>query len=351
MITPDTTKTLVDQRLGIEFDRVLSEADRVGTPFRQLVEVIRDTTIEEGKRLRPYMSMLMYEAYSGLDGADIIDAAAAQELLHVAMLIHDDVMDHDIRRHGKLNITGRYLEIYEPFISGTKLRHEADAMAILAGDLLEARAYRLANLIETKPEIKRRIEDVISMTITRVIGGQLLDTQATFRSDVTIDPLAVAEHKTAAYTFEMPLTIGALLGEAPETELELLVELGRQVGIGYQFMDDLLGSFGDESKTGKSADGDIREGKRTTLIQAFDDRASAADKTAFYRTFGNSKATSADIAAARKILESSGARQAVEKQLARIGRQAGNIVARLAIPAQYKTALLSLAERGLSRAK
>jgi geranylgeranyl diphosphate synthase, type II len=335
-----------------EFEQLIERAGRVGPEYQELVRTIAVLGEEGGKRLRPHISMLLYEAYSKKSGEDILTAAVAQEFLHLAMLIHDDLMDRDLVRYGVKNVAGQYRDIYEPLIEGTARRsHEADSMAILAGDLLQSRTYRLANQIETTPERKERIEALMSDTVERVIGGQVLDTQAILRSSGTIDPLVVAENKTASYTFEMPLLIGAILGGADEHELTQLEVLGKIVGIGYQVMDDLLGIFGEEASTGKSIVGDIREGKQTILVQRFRELAKKAQQEEFDTIYGNHHATVEQIARVRALLIESGARKALEKELSKIANKASRIVEGLAIDSKYKAAFIQLVSRGLDRKK
>jgi len=331
-----------------ELDDLAYRAKLVAPEYLDFIELLRSTTEFAGKRLRPYMIMLIFEAYSGRDAEDALTAAASLEFLHMAMLIHDDFMDQDTMRHGRDNVIGLYLKNYSE-LEATRRRHEADNMAILAGDLLQARAYKLASSIEAEPEIKQEIEDLIVATVERVIGGQILDTQATFREG--INSRAIGEHKTASYTFEAPLLMGAILGGASSKQLELLRSLGKTVGIGYQIMDDLLGVFGDAEETGKSVDGDIREGKRTSLIEKFDELANETQRKRFYEIFGRFDIDDKQLDEARVLLEKSGARAAVEKELSKLGRGAGEIVAKLNMAIKYKTALLTLAEAGLSRSK
>lgn len=348
MITTETAKKLMDARVALELDDLSHRAGAVATEYLRFIELLRLTTENAGKRLRPYMIMLIFEAYSGRDPREALTAAASLEFLHMAMLIHDDFMDQDTVRHGRDNVIGLYLKEYSDLATPRK-QHEADNMAILAGDLLQARAYKLASSIEATTEVKQKIEDLIVSTIERVIGGQILDTQATFRNG--INSRAISEHKTASYTFEAPLLIGAILGGANDKQLELLRLLGKKVGIGYQMMDDLLGVFGDAQETGKSADGDIREGKRTSLVEKFDELGSESQQKRFYEIFGHFEINDDQLDEARVLLEKSGARAAVEKELSKLGREAGEIAAKLTMPIKYKTALLTLAEAGLSRSK
>lgn len=351
MITPEQSKQLVDERMATELAELKARASKVGPQYQRLVETIEYLNNQGGKRLRPHISMLLYEAYSGRPGKEILTAAVAQEFLHLAMLIHDDFMDHDLVRYGVKNVAGQYRDIYDSVLKETRRNHEADNMALLAGDLLQARTYRLMTQIESTPERKDAVEALMNDTVERVIGGQVLDTQATFLQADEIDPLVIAEHKTASYTFETPLLIGAILAGAPDHEQELLKKLGKELGIGYQLMDDLLGVFGDESSTGKSSDGDIREGKLTILVGHFYRIATPAQRKTFDAAFGRPTATKEEIAEIRSLLATSGAKKAVEKQLAKIVREATKLVEQLSIDSKFKIAFSQLAGRGLNRKK
>lgn len=111
-----------------------------------------------------------------------------------------------------------------------------------------------------------------------------------------------AQYKTASYSFTSPLTIGAVLAGAPESELELLRELSQKLGVGYQMRDDILGVFGDEAKTGKSASTDITEGKRTFLIEQFEMLATPAQSQRFLQIFHRPDATEQELEEARDCL-------------------------------------------------
>jgi len=352
MLTPEKTKQLVDARMTQEFDELIVRAGRIGEEYKELIRAIARLGEEGGKRLRPHISMLLYEAYSKQPGEEVITAAVAQEFLHLAMLIHDDFMDRDLVRYGIRNVAGQYRDIYDPMIeSPTRRSHEADSMAILAGDLMQSRTYRLFNQVETTPARREQLEALLADTVERVIGGQVLDTQAAFRAEGAINPLVVAEHKTASYTFEMPLLSGAILGGAPESELKILEQLGRTVGTGYQLMDDLLGVFGEENATGKSADGDLREGKQTILVQRFRKIATNEQLAEFDTIFGNHHATTQELARARALLAESGVRKALERDLSKIARNASRLVETLSIDSKYKAAFIQLVSRGLDRKK
>jgi geranylgeranyl diphosphate synthase type II len=154
--------------------------------------------------------------------------------------------------------------------------------------------------------------------------------------------------KTAVYSFECPLQAGAILAGAPEETVTTLAEFGREIGIAYQIVDDVLGVFGVEAETGKSVLGDLREGKRTVMIAY---AATTPEWEHIEPLLGRADLTEEQAAAVRVLLNSSGAR-AFADGLARY--YANRALARLAephIPHALRAELHPLAETVLSRVK
>lgn len=296
------------------------------------------------------MTLLTYEMYSSADVKTILPAAAAQELLHLAMLIHDDIIDRDLTRYGKENVAARYLKHYGNSIKDENERHHyAQSAAILAGDLLISEAYMLITQTDVDPKAILRAQQLVSQSVFHVIGGELLDTEAAFRADKASDPLKIAEQKTASYSFVSPFLVGATLAGAPQGQLHILQSLGEVLGIAYQLRDDIMGVFGNVSQTGKSTEGDIREGKRTVLIQEFRTRASADDLVVFNKSFGNRTASPKEIKTIKHIIEKSGAKAAVESIIEEHHRKALELLDTLAIDDSHKKAFEQLVELALMR--
>jgi geranylgeranyl pyrophosphate synthase len=347
-----TAKSLVDAFLAEHFNQRIAEAVAIDPSFEQLWQTIRDIGLAGGKRLRPYMTMLVYSAYSGRPGSDILPAASAEELLHLAMLIHDDIIDRDDVRYGVQNVSGTYFDHYETLVSDeNERRHFSTSAAILAGDLLLSDAHWLLTQATARPETNQSVQKLLSVAVFSVIGGELLDTEASFKKLASAHPHVIAQYKTASYSFVMPLLMGATLADAPASERELLQEIGEVAGIAYQMRDDILGTFGDEKVTGKSADGDIREGKRTLLSDEFLRRATDDQKLIFAAAFGNQGAAEPVCDAYRSILRESGAVAAIEESIEQALQTADGLINRLALSDQYKTALRELVTLSLKRDK
>jgi len=312
-LAPTESKAKIDAFITPLLHQRTEEARRISPHYETLWQDIQKLYSAGGKRLRSYMTLMTFEAFSSQPVESILPAAAAQELLHVAMLIHDDIIDRDDIRYGVKNIAREYLDHYEELIEDTvDRRHYAQSAAILAGDLLISEAYVLLTETQADPAAILAAQRLLSRAIFQVIGGELLDTEAAFRGADAADPLVIAEQKTASYSFVSPFLMGATLAHATPAQLETLQRFGEQLGIAYQLRDDIIGVFGDEAITGKSTDGDIKEGKRTLLIEQFYSLADETQRATFDALFGHHDLSTSDVEIVKSLLIDSGAKQAVE---------------------------------------
>lgn len=352
VLTPSESKTMVDAFLAPLFLQLTEHARRISPHYETLWQDVHTLYSAGGKRLRSYMTFLTYEAFSNDISQTILPAAAAQELLHTAMLIHDDIIDRDDTRYGVKNIASQYLDHYQELITDEADRqHYANSAAILAGDLLISQAYILIAETKVDPLLILKSQRLLSQAMFRVIGGELLDTEAVFRGADSADPLIIAEEKTASYSFVTPFLIGATLAGASPIELNILEKLGEQLGIAYQLRDDILGVFGDEAKTGKSADGDLKEGKRTFLLEEFQKLASETQKNDFSALFGRHDIHDDDIIVMKSLLIESGAKNAVEALITSYRQHAQILVDSLDIDTTHHAAFTQLIDICVRREK
>lgn len=352
MLTPEVSKGHVDDFLSQHFAQLEAATQAQGESYRDLIRTTRDVALAGGKRLRPYMSMLMYEAYSGKNGEEVLPVAAAQELMHFAMLIHDDIMDGDIVRHGHPNVTGHLMETYAPYFSDEgERRRRAEHVALLAGDLMIGEAYGLTDEVEgIDPQVMVRTRRLFRQATRTVVGGQLNDVEAPFFGDSAVSPRRIAHDKTAHYTFVTPLLVGATLAEAPDEELDKLKEIGEKTGVAYQLRDDILGVFGNPKVTGKSSDGDLREGKRTLLAEVFHDIASNEERSQFEALQQFSYANPGErstVKRMRRLMQP--ARRVVEHEISQEQAKVTQLIGGLAIRAEYRDTLTKLVGRSLDR--
>lgn len=306
-----TAKHDIDQALRDLLTAKTKAAKQQDSEYGRLLTAIAELVNRGGKRLRPILTLLVYEGLGGNDRAAIMPAALSQELFHAFILMHDDIIDRDVRRWGGPNISGTYFESFAQTLPVREALHYAESWGLLAGDVcLQLSQETLLASSASLPRL-RRAHRLMQQSLFTVVGGEVADVSHSLRpaklSEQQILNLYAA--KTASYTFGMPLGVGALLAGAKGSQIERLAVFAENVGIAFQIQDDLLGVFGDEQQTGKSNLGDIREGKQTLLMYYGRQLASEADGKRLQSYLGNPEFTAADLAVARQILRRCGAYQ------------------------------------------
>ncbi len=346
-----STKTLIDAEIERYVSKRQQDAQKVSDRYAVLWNELSAVLPFGGKRIRPYMTFLAYNAYAPEAPVEpIIPAALAQELVHAAVLIHDDIIDRDNIRHGVKNIIGRYDDLYADLLpEETERVHMSRSMAIMAGDILLSDAYRSLASLHIESARLTTATDILSTAVFEVVGGELIDTESAFLPAGTVPAETVAIHKTASYSFISPLTMGASLAGADEQQLQLLTDFSNALGIGFQYRDDLIGTFGDEATTGKSTSTDIVEGKRTYLIEAFERLASDEQQRRLSAAFHKADATPEAIADAKQVLVESGAKDAVEAQIQEYEAQARDLASQLTISDAARAHFDVLIQRCLTR--
>jgi geranylgeranyl diphosphate synthase type II len=267
-------------------------------------------------------------------------------------LVHDDIIDRDEVRYGVPNLTGAYKVHYSHHgPQAAQRQHFAQSAALLGGDLLISGAYAIMATAPLPPSQIVLAQQQLAQSMFEVVGGELLDTEASFSDWGAIPAETIARYKTASYSFVGPLLTGARLADTPSVSLRHLQRYAECVGVAYQLADDLLGMFGDPARTGKSATGDIREGKRTYLIEQFLARASATDKAFFLAHYGQADVTDQAVAQIKQLLISSGAGHATRQAIAGYTADALAALEELSLPAEATAALADLAQALTDRSK
>ncbi|HSA32553.1 MAG TPA: polyprenyl synthetase family protein [bacterium] len=302
-----------------------------------------------GKMIRAAMTLLGWEAAGGKPGDAVIPVAAAMEMIHAGLLIHDDVMDRDDFRRGKPAFHRRYADALTD--EAKEPRHTGEALAICAGDVaffLAAESVMTAAIPEPHGAAMRRtfFRECVLVGI-----GQMDDVYLGARlAPVTVaDILPVYRYKTARYTFSMPLILGAIAAGGDAKVRDGLDAVGEKIGTLFQIKDDELGLFGEEADIGKPTGSDIREGKKTILFSLLADMARGADKERLSRTLGNPDIGPDDIAFVRTLAEKSGALGKVRAQAADIDGEARTLIAALTVGDEVKRLLNELIDYNRDR--
>ncbi|MFF2273433.1 polyprenyl synthetase family protein [Agromyces sp. NPDC058136] len=263
--------------------------------------------------MRPRLVAAAYFGFGGDDDRLLRRVAAAQQLLHLGLCMHDDVIDGDRVRHGRSNVVGlAELEARAAGFSTAAAARQGEASGILAGDLALNAAVHALLSAPTADATRLRLAEAALVAVERAITGEILDVRSEQLAPASCDPLRVALLKTSSYSVTLPLLLGALAAGTEVTPLlGALERIGAAFGIAYQLSDDDLGLFGSPAATGKSATSDLRDGKRTEHIRLAHARADEEGRAVVDAVLGKADASDGDADLVREIVTATGARAAV----------------------------------------
>jgi len=235
-----------------------------------------EQTCSAGKRIRPHLLLDAYcEMVGDPDGQPAADApvqvAVAVELLHAAFLLHDDVLDGDLRRRGMPNLVARMRD--DAGSAGGapgSVRHWGMTGGVLMGDLLLTEAMLTVARADVGIEARSALLALVEHAIVESVAGELMDVAFSdgLAAPDLVEVLGASTHKTAAYSFELPLRAAGVLAGVDRRADEQLGRVGRALGRAFQLQDDLLSTFGQADLHGKDAFSDLRGGKQTAIIAA-----------------------------------------------------------------------------------
>lgn len=246
---------------------------------------LEDFVLRGGKRTRPAFAWTGWLGAGGDPSGDqaesVLTACAALELVQACALIHDDIIDSSRTRRGFPTVHVDFEDRHRDHGWGGDSAHFGVSVAILIGDLALTWADDMVAAAGLDAAARARFAPVWAAMRTEVMGGQLLDVHGEAGADDSVAAaLRINRYKTAAYTVERPLHLGAALARADPELIAAYREFGTDIGIAFQLRDDLLGVFGDPAVTGKPSGDDLREGKRTVLVAEALRRADATDPAA-----------------------------------------------------------------------
>ena len=325
-----------------------------------------------GKRFRALFCYWGWQAVSDADpGFDVLatsgaktelpavlQAATALELFHAAALVHDDIMDNSDTRRGAPSAHKRFEALHKDGEWIGNSRSFGTSASLLLGDLLlswsdELFDGALRKLSSMDASAAARAE--FNLMRTEVTVGQYLDIleeNAWLRHpDIELLPRAhrVIVYKSAKYSVEAPLSIGAALGGGTHAQLTALREFGLPLGIAYQLRDDMLGVFGDPAVTGKPAGDDLREGKRTVLIALARAALPANARNILDELLGDPELDAEQVSMLQTAIRDSGAIEQVERIIDRNVGLAKSAIADAPLSASARAQLLQLADTVIRR--
>jgi geranylgeranyl diphosphate synthase type I len=305
----ESVRREVDRALGRRLTTHRHRAEALGgADLRSVCEAVESLVMRGGKRFRPALLAAAFEATGGEGSvAATLGACEALELLQAYLLIHDDWMDADeVRRGGPTVHAALRRHFGEPF--------RGDTFAILAGDMASSLAQEALFELGLPPSRVIAAAREFARLQADVVLGQMLDVQAAAVSEAQMERMH--DLKTGSYTVRGPLLMGAALAGANLGQRDALERFAAPLGVAFQLRDDLLGTFGDPRKTGKSDASDLKQGKRTALVL---EAESVPGAERFLRpVLGVEAASVDDVRALRDWLVDSGVRSRVERRLERL---------------------------------
>lgn len=316
------------------------------------VDALTDFVLGGGKRLRPTFAWWAWRGTGGdpREAERVLRVVASLELIQACALVHDDLIDSSDSRRGRPTVHRAFAEQHgaQGWLGTPEMFGRA--AAVLIGDLALAWADDMFNTAELPPERLAAARPVWRAMRTEVLAGQFLDVRTQATGDSSPEAaLQVCRLKTAAYTVQRPLHLGAALAGANPGQIDALREFGDDIGVAFQLRDDLLGVFGDPSVTGKPAGDDLREGKRTLLVALGLAQADAGQAEIIANAIGNPGLSGAEVDRVRTTLTKVGAVAAVEQQIDELTATALTALRAAHLTEPAATRLAELAVRATQR--
>ncbi|RWZ51603.1 polyprenyl synthetase family protein [Labedella phragmitis] len=357
MIESGRLPGLVQERIDRFLDSRTSILAPLGPDALGFAAVSREF-LRGGKRFRALFCWWGWRAFRGdvaMSPADVdavVSAAAALEIFHAAALVHDDIIDNSDTRRG----APAAHVLFRSRHTRSSWCGDADAFgrsaAVLLGDLLLGWSDELldeAVLALADPLAGRVARLEFNRMRSEVTAGQYLDileeqAWVTRTDDEQLEAAwRVIRFKSAGYSIESPLALGASLAGAGGHELRAMRDFGLPLGIAFQLRDDVLGVFGDSSVTGKPSGDDLREGKRTVLVALTRAALPATQVRLVDELLGDPDLDAASVASLQATMRECGALDRVEDLIRSYTDEALAALERLPIDDEARSSLRTLA--------
>jgi geranylgeranyl diphosphate synthase, type I len=329
-----------------------ADSRAIDPAFAEATDALVAFVLNGGKRIRPTFAWWGWRGAGGaVDAAEsvaVLRAISALELIQACALIHDDLMDASATRRGRPTVHVEFARRHVGAGWGGQPARFGAAAAILLGDLALAWADDMLRAAGLPPPALVRAAPPWQAMRTEMLGGQYLDVLHQASGDTSARAaLQIDRYKTAAYTVERPLHLGAAIADAGPELIAAYRRFGADIGVAFQLRDDLLGVFGDPAVTGKPAGDDLREGKRTLLLAFAVERAEEQGRTtareAITAAVGDPDLDAAGVARIRDLLTELGAVQSMEHRIAALTGSALDALSAVEIDEPAASELVQLA--------
>jgi len=305
-----------------------------------------------GKLIRGNLVLLGVELAGGEPSEAAYDLAAALELFHSSILIHDDIIDQDAVRRGAPAVHAAYARRLDSE-GCAAAQHLGAALALCAGDI---GFYLVFGAVA-----EAALDDAHRMAMVRLWAHEFAAVAFAEMDDVSLasrpapaaeaDILRCYRHKTARYTFCLPLRTGLTLAGAPEELCGRIEQIAERLGLVFQLKDDELDLFGQAAETGKPVGSDIAQNKKTLYHHRLLTRTEGAVHARLAAVFGSHGLSPEDIAFVQQTAIETGVKAEIAAMAQRLAAEAGELIEVLPVAAGLRSQLAELARFSLSRAR
>ncbi len=304
-------KIIFDHELEKVLDLKIAQAEKISPWAIIFIKDLKNYMMAGGggKRIRPALMYFAYLTLGGGENKNMLKASMSAEFLHACFLIQDDIIDRDNLRHGEKTMHCRYNEWASKNLklSNAESYHYGISQAIVSADIAFEMAYRVLMESSFEEKLKIKAANKLCDIVFSTAAGEMSDVLAENTKCVSEEQsINVLEYKTARYTVEGPLHLGAIMAGADDKILKILSDFAIPLGIAFQIQDDILGVFGTSKETGKPVGADIREGKKTLLIIKALELGNKAQKKEIISALGNHRVSPAQIRIARQVIIDTG---------------------------------------------
>ncbi|WP_167160688.1 polyprenyl synthetase family protein [Streptomyces sp. MBT27] len=327
---------------------VAAEADELSDidPLLGPVAGQLEAAVADGKRLRSAFCYWGWRAVGQPDSDALVRAAASMELVHAAAVVHDDLIDDSPLRHGR---PSAHIALRGAVRRRPRAVAAARSLAMLVGDLLMSLAGQLFATSGLPAAYLARARPLWSLLARELIAGECLEILRTGAPPDISASLKVIRYKTAKYTVEQPLLIGAALAGAGERLRQGYSAYGLPLGEAFQLRDDLLGLFGDPERTGKANSDDVRGHRPTALLAETWRLADAGERERLGSLLGRRDLDEEGLAEVRAVMRSLKAPERIELMIGERVDEALTVLGTLNAPAPATAALTALARSAAIR--
>jgi geranylgeranyl pyrophosphate synthase len=321
---------IIEKRLEVFLAENIKQADNYHPFIGKVYADIEEFILRKGKRLAACSTLLIYKGYTGEVNERILNICVGIELYRHAILVHDDLVDMDDTRRGGSSLQKKFMNNYSPYNN-----RFGDGTAVFAGNIIYALAFRAIIDSEFPQEAINKVLRLTSTGFQDVNESQILDLLFE-QKDVSVDEWTIMASKRAVSLFKVTLLTGAILANAPESDLSLFERIAENIGYSFDIQDDIIDTFAKKEEYGRSTCLDISKNKKPLhIIHALNSKDPKKAK-ALKCLLGKQFLSFGEKDLAKQILRESGGLEKAKQTLKKYSFQARTLIMKTSLTIDVK---------------